>query len=201
MSSTCWANNGGDTDVAGVVPAYHGIWQHSWRLTLTSSCFQQLRTTRKWAGSTLFILVRQGCPLLWHRFTTVHPPDHKARMKRPLRYRQWEEHNFAQWSPSHYQWNSISDQCLLICMPEVKWSRVQLQRLPTDMPANVAAVQTIITCLHAGLKIAATWMTLYMTLMVHSWVYMDAWEGPRGTIWVPVSGLLWVWNHEQHQLG
>ena len=47
----------------------------------------------------------------------------------------------------------------------------------------------------------ATWMTLYMTLMVHAWVDMDAWEGPRGTIWVPVSGLLWVWNHEQHQLG
>ena len=25
VSSTCSANNGGDTDVAGVVPAYHGI--------------------------------------------------------------------------------------------------------------------------------------------------------------------------------
>ena len=55
--------------------------------------------------------------------------------------------------------------------------------------------------LHAGLKIAATWMTLYMTLMVHAWVDMDAWEGPRGTIWVLVSGLLWVWNYKQHQLG
>ena len=30
------------------------------------------------------------------------------------------------------------------------------QKLPTDMPANAAAVQKIITCLHAGLKIAAT---------------------------------------------
>ena len=25
LSSTCSANNGGDTDVVGVVPAYHGI--------------------------------------------------------------------------------------------------------------------------------------------------------------------------------
>ena len=31
---------------------------------------------------------------------------------------------------------------------------MQLQRLPTDMPANAAVVQKMITCFHAGLKIA-----------------------------------------------
>ena len=40
----------------------------------------------------------------------------------------------------------------------------------------------------------------YIWRWLHAWVDMDAWEGPRGTIWVLVSGLLWVWNHEQHQL-
>ena len=49
------------------------VGQHSWWLALTPSCFQHLRTTREWAGSTQLILVRQVCPLLWHDFTTVHP--------------------------------------------------------------------------------------------------------------------------------
>ena len=106
-------------------------------------------------------------------------------------------------SDTVYQTSVSLFACQRLNSPECNYRdyRVQLQRLPTDMPVNAAAVQKIITCLHAGLKIGATWMTLYMTLMVHAWVGMDAWEGPRGTIWVPVSGLLWVWNHEQHQLG
>ena len=46
-----------------------------------------------------------------------------------------------------------------IALPVIQYIRPvspYLQRLPTDMPANAAAVQKIITCLHAGLKIAAT---------------------------------------------
>ena len=56
------------------------------------------------------------------------------------------------------------------------------------MPANAK----VITYLHAGLNIAATLLTLFMTLMVHARVDMDAWEDLGGPIWVPVSGLLWV---------
>ena len=110
-------------DVAGVVLAYHGIWQPSCWLALITCCFQQLRTYREGASSTLFILVRQGCPLLWHG-SQQFIPDHQTRMKRPLRLGQWEEYNLAQWSPPHYQWYRIPDQCLLICVralrPEVK---------------------------------------------------------------------------------
>ena len=45
--------------------------------------------------SSWFAKVVHYCDMVLQQFI----PDNKARMKRPLRYRQWEEHDFAQWSP------------------------------------------------------------------------------------------------------